>query len=119
MVGVVTALLLMVAAVPTVDSGVKGTVTIGPTCPVQRVGDPSCNDKPYRTTLKVVRARGGKLVKDFSSRADGRFTVHLTAGRYLIEQSRPGRLPRLQPVPVKVALHKFTRVAIRFDSGIR
>jgi len=105
--------------VPNVDSGVKGTVTIGPTCPVQRVGDPNCNDKPYRATLKIVRARGGALVKDFSPRTDGRFTVHLAAGRYVIEPSRRARLPSLQPVPVKVVRHKFTRVAIRFDSGIR
>jgi hypothetical protein len=119
MAGVLAALVLLAAVVPNVDSGVKGTVTIGPTCPVQRVGDPNCGDKPYRATLKIVRARGGGLVKNFTSRADGRFTVHLATGRYLIERSRGGRLPSLQPVPVKVARHKFTRVAIRFDSGIR
>jgi hypothetical protein len=119
MAGVLAALVLLAAALPNVDSGVKGTVTIGPTCPVQRVGDPNCGDKPYRATLKIVRARGGRLVKDFSPRTDGRFTVHLAAGRYRIEPARAGRLPSLQPVTVNVARHKFTRVAIRFDSGIR
>ena len=30
-------------------SGIEGTVTIGPTCPVQRLDDPSCDDRPYQT----------------------------------------------------------------------
>lgn len=119
MASVVAALVLLVTAAQHVDSGVKGVVTIGPTCPVQRVGDPSCNDKPYQTTLNVVRARDGRFVKRFDSRSDGRFRVHLLAGRYVIKQAGRATLPRLSPVPVKVARHRFTTVAIQFDSGIR
>src|SRR4051794_13900306 len=119
MAGVVAALILLAASAQHVDSGVKGVVTIGPTCPVQRVGDPSCADRPYATTLKVVRARDHAFLKKFDSRSDGRFRVHLRRGRYLIEKVGRGALPSLAPVAVSVARHRFTRVAVRFDSGIR
>jgi hypothetical protein len=119
MASVLAALILLAASAQHVDSGVKGVVTIGPTCPVQRIGDPSCDDRPYQTTLSVVKARGGRLVKRFESRTDGRFRVHLEAGRYVIKPSRRGILPSLSPVPVKVARHRFTTVAVQFDSGIR
>jgi hypothetical protein len=118
--GVVAALALMAAAAGHhVDSGVKGIVTLGPTCPVEKPGDPNCRDRPYAVTLKVVRARDHSLVKRFASRADGRFRAHLATGRYLIEKAAGGALPSLSPTPVRVGRHRFTRVDLQFDSGIR
>ncbi|HTK33346.1 MAG TPA: hypothetical protein VL335_02235, partial [Candidatus Paceibacterota bacterium] len=39
------------------DSGVHGTVMLGPTCPVMRnPPDPSCADKPYATLVVVFRS---------------------------------------------------------------
>ena len=36
------------------DSGAKGKVLIGPTCPVQRTPpDPNCADKGFETTVQV------------------------------------------------------------------
>jgi hypothetical protein len=127
MAGVLAALVLLAASAAqvagasasTVDSGARGVVTIGPTCPVQRVGDPNCADRPYAAALKVVRARDHSLVKKFSSRSDGRFVVHLRRGRYLIEKAGSGSLPSLAPVSFSVARHRYTRVAVRFDSGLR
>jgi hypothetical protein len=120
MVSVVAALVLLAASTAHhVDSGVSGLVTIGPTCPVERPGDPSCRDRPYRASLEVVRRKSHVFVKGFASKGDGRFRVHLAPGRYLIEQERPGRLPSLAPLAVRVRAHRFTRVAIQFDSGIR
>jgi hypothetical protein len=116
---VVAALLLIAAAGHHVDSGVSGRVTIGPTCPVERPGDPSCRDRPYATTLRVVRRKSHAFVKRFPSRADGRFRVHLLPGRYLIEPTGSARLPSLAPLPVTVTKHSFTRATVRFDSGIR
>lgn len=116
---IVAAILAVVAALHHADTGVKGLVTIGPTCPVERPGDPNCRDKPYRAALKLVRARGNTLVKTFASGSDGRFTVHVAAGRYLVEKAAPSRLPSLRPVAVTVTRHRFSRVAIQFDSGLR
>jgi hypothetical protein len=116
---VVAALLLVAALVHQTDTGVKGVVTIGPTCPVERPGDPNCRDKPYRATMKIVRARGGALVKKFSSQADGHFTVHVDAGRYVIEKTGRAVLPSLRPIAVTVTHHRFTRVSVQYDSGLR
>jgi hypothetical protein len=100
---------------------VKGVVTIGPTCPgpVRQPADPRCNDRPYEATLRIVRRRSHAFVKRFSSRSDGRYRVHLAAGRYLIENARSNRLPSLAPVPVTVREHRFTSISIQFDSGLR
>src|SRR2546421_303621 len=118
--GVVAALILTAASTGHhVDSGVTGVVTLGPTCPVERPGDPNCRDRAYATTLKVVRARDHALVKRFASRSDGRFRVHLVTGRYLIEKASGGALPSLSPTPVRVGRPRFTRVDLQFDSGIR
>ena len=92
MLSVLAALVMMAAnaAGHHVDSGVKGVVTIGPTCPgpVRVQSDPRCSDRPYETTLKVLRRRDHVLVKRFSSHSDGCYLVHLVAGCYLIEQFR-------------------------------
>jgi len=42
------------------DSGVMGTVLLGPVCPVMREGDESCNDKPYATEILVFSAGNDK-----------------------------------------------------------
>jgi hypothetical protein len=118
--GLVAALALVAAGLPqSSDSGVKGIVTIGPTCPVQRPGDPNCRDKPYRTTFRVARGRHRTTVKRFASAANGHFTVHLSPGRYVIEPTAARVLPRAAPVAVTVKRHRFAHVAIEFDSGIR
>ena len=123
MAGVLAALALLAAhaAGHHVDSGVSGLVTIGPTCPgpVRIPHDPRCRDRPYQTTLRIVRRRSHTFVKRFSSRSDGRYRVHLVPGRYLIEQAKAARLPSLAPLAVTVRKHSFTRLTIPFDSGIR
>jgi hypothetical protein len=119
MAGVLAALVTLAVAAGHVDSGVKGVATIGPTCPVERPGDPNCRDKPYLSSLSVRRARDHSLVKRFTPHRDGSFVVHLVAGRYVIEKTGSARLPSLSPVAVTVRRHRFTRAAVRLDSGIR
>ncbi len=102
------------AAAP--PSGLTGRVMIGPTCPVQRLGE-RC-ERPYRTEIVVLRARDQRRVTLFRSGSDGRFRVRLTPGRYVLEAASPG-LPRLTPLQVTVRAGRFTAVTIVFDSGIR
>lgn len=99
-----------------VDSGIKGRVLLGPTCPVERQGHPCV--RPYETTLAVYPAGRSDRVATFRSGRDGHFRVALAAGRYRLQATHAG-LPRLQPLFVTVLRDRFTSVTVTFDTGIR
>jgi hypothetical protein len=99
------------------DSGLHARVLFGPTCPVQRVGD-SCI-RPYQATIRILREPAHELVATMRSAADGRFSVRLTPGRYLLEPRAGRPYPRSRPQTVTVHAHRFTNVTINYDSGIR
>jgi hypothetical protein len=107
------------SATETIDSGVRGRVTIGPTCPVVVEGDPSCEDRPYEATIRILR--DGRLVAHARSDEDGRFRRRLRPGRYVLDPVEPnGSGPPSAPSrAVRVHRHRFTFVTIEFDSGIR
>lgn len=102
-----------------VDSGIEGRVTVGPSCPVVRAGEP-CPDRPLQA-LVLVRRPNGDLVTRFRSAPDGTFRVLLDPGRYVLDPQSPNRagLPSAGPVDVTVAAGSFTHVEIPYDSGIR
>jgi hypothetical protein len=99
------------------DSGVRGIVLYGPTCPVQRPGQ-TC-ERPYQATVVVSRASSGRFVARTRSAADGRFAVRLTSGHYLIKASSGARYPRPVSRVVSVTAGHFTTVTLHVDSGIR
>jgi hypothetical protein len=99
------------------DSGVRGLVLYGPTCPVQRPGQRCV--RPYEASITVTREPAGTVVAHLRSAADGRFTVRLRAGRYLLAPHSGKPYPRAQSRTVSVHPHRFATVTIRFDSGIR
>jgi len=104
-----------------IDSGVKGVVTIGPTCPVVREpADPNCADKPYKTTLvlsnTITGRNGGILIQ---TDANGAFSHLLTPGTYIIRSQNDAMYPRLAPVTFEVEKNKMTVLELQFDSGIR
>jgi len=99
------------------DSGVKGKVLYGPTCPVQRVGE-TCV-RPYRAKFRVLNQSTRAVVATTRSGADGRFTVRVAPGRYVIQPVSVHRYPRASSQRVRVRPHRFARVTILFDSGIR
>ena len=105
------------AAATTLDSGLRGQVLYGPTCPVQRPGV-TC-ERPYQATLVVSRGAARGTVARFSTAADGHFTVRLRAGRYLVKVTSYTTFPRSWSQTVSVTAHHFTRLTIRIDSGIR
>ena len=103
------------------NSGIRGSVLLGPTCPVERIPpDPQCSDRPFAANFRVRNAAGA-IVKEFASSDDGTFSVSLPAGTYDIEQMSGALYPRMASgmTGIVVQENKFTSVIIRFDSGIR
>jgi len=99
------------------DSGVRGTVRIGPTAPVQRSGEST--DQPYAADL-VITDSVGTVVANVRSAANGTFSVKLTPGDCTIQGaagSTPLALPPTQAFTVRA--NEFMTVTVSYDSGIR
>lgn len=114
-----TAMLLAGTAggAPRPDSGIRGMVWYGPTCPVARPSQ-TC-ERPYTALITIKRQPAGSLAARVRSGSDGRFTVRLNPGSYLLQPRNGKPYPRAQSQTVAVHRHRFTSVTIRFDSGIR
>lgn len=99
------------------DSGISGHVLLGPTCPVQR-GGRTCT-RPYRASITIRSEATGRLVARAKSSTNGRFSVPLSSGTYVL-LPRPGRpYPRSSPQTSTVNPHRYTSVVVTYDSGIR
>jgi hypothetical protein len=105
------------AAARHVDSGIRGLVLYGPTCPVQRPGS-SCV-RPYQASIAIRREQTGTLVMRVRSGAGGRFTAYLAAGSYVLVPSNGRPYPRARSQTVSVRRDAFTAVTVRYESGIR
>jgi hypothetical protein len=100
-------------------SGIMGKITIGPTCPVMRAPPlPNCADKPYSAVIDVLD-KTGKIIKTFSSKADGTFKTDVPPGAYTLSHSYKAVMPTFYPVEVVVTADKYTEINLQFDSGIR
>ncbi len=103
------------------ETGIVGTVILGPTCPVLRdPPDPGCADKPYAAKL-VVLAPDGRVVKSFVADAKGAFKLLLPVGTYEIRgDGGANMLPRCASGgPIKVTAGAITQVPVFCDTGIR
>ena len=100
-------------------TGLQGTVTIAPTCPVERLGAPPCV-APLAATISV-RSTTGREVTRFRSASDGTFKLNLAPGTYTLVgiSSGPAGMPRPIPVTVTVVDGQYAQVNVTFDSGIR
>lgn len=98
---------------------VTGTVTLSPTCPVERMPpEPQCAPKPYQTTIEIFTTDGTELVKTVQTAADGRFSVTLPLGEYSFQAGKGKVMPSCSPVEVRVETVSST-IDIFCDSGIR
>jgi hypothetical protein len=100
-------------------SGVRGRVTLGPTCPVERVGSP-CPDQPVQAVVIALR-RVGEAVGSVRTDARGAFFLPLAPGTYLIyARELSGDNPRISKFQkVTVANGSAATLALVIDSGIR
>lgn len=98
-------------------TGIRGVVTIGPTCPVESASSP-CPPRPFDG---IVRATGaGDVVVEVHTDAQGRFVFDVEPGTYTVTAVTPTPpFPAASPLTVVVTPGAYTNVTLRMDSGIR
>jgi hypothetical protein len=98
-------------------SGIEGQVLLGPMCPVVQQGQ-ECPDQPYQATLTVVN-RDGVQVTQFQTDDQGRFSVPLVPGEYILHPESPNGIPFAGDQSFMVETGRFTQITVHYDSGIR
>ena len=111
-------------ACPEATAGfLKGKVTIGPLCPVERIPpDPNC--QPTEATYKAWQIavytpdKKTKFIQ-LEPDLDGSYQVILSAGQYLIDFEQPHAFARSLPTTVMIKKGETTVLNIDIDTGIR
>ena len=99
--------------------GISGTAHAGPTCPVERPGDPACAPRPLAGATILIRDATGSDVATIVTDAAGRFRVALLPGAYtVIGQPAEGLMGNPGPVDVEVPEGVVT-VELSYDTGNR
>lgn len=104
------------------DSGVKGAVLLGPVCPVViEPPDPQCDDKPYETTVQVIRIGSPQSSPFATAKTDkeGRFQIMLPPGEYGIQPLGGTVYPRCETVTITVKPKEIQELYLSCDTGIR
>ncbi len=102
---------------PSVVSGIRGSVLLGPTCPgpSPRFAAPCLT--PYAATL-VLTDGDGRRVAMTTAGADGRFEFLVTPGQYVVAPQPGGDpFPVAQPEDVTVDRGQFVEIQINYDTG--
>ncbi len=99
-------------------TGIRGVVVLGPTCPVESLTSP-CPDRPFEGDVRATASDGATSV--VSTDGQGRFTINLREGTYVVVAVSPGGsgLPAPVPQTVQVLTGSYTRVTLEVDTGIR
>lgn len=105
------------APLPVVGSGANGTITAGPTCPVERAGQP-CPPQPVQADIDA-RDGSGRTVASTHSDSAGRYALSLAPGSYTLVVVTSNGWPRCPQTPVTVHPGQVTRADISCDTGIR
>ncbi|MES2006919.1 MAG: hypothetical protein V4436_02290 [Patescibacteria group bacterium] len=101
---------------------IMGTVMLGPTCPVMREPpDGACDDKPFETRLALTNADGSRVIKEFSSKSDGTFSIDVLPGDYAIRSAAAANiLPYCSSNEmIRVRTNETTTADVSCDTGIR
>lgn len=102
-------------------TGIRGTATAGPTCPVQKnPPDMACAPRPVAGAVVRILDAAGTLVARTTTGADGTFFVDLPTGRYVVEpQAVVSLMGTAGPQTVTVDAGRASAVQLDYDTGIR
>jgi hypothetical protein len=104
---------------------VSGVATAGPVCPVERPGDSACASRPVGGAVIVVTRPDGSELARVTTALDGRFSLDLPAGEYvLVPQRVDGLLGTAPSVPFTVGSTDQSGPSpsplhVEYDTGIR
>jgi hypothetical protein len=112
---------------PPLDSGIRGTVLLGPTCAVEPQasdlasapppGDPCMT--PYAAELVILDLAQQEVAR-VRAGPDGRFEVRVAPGDYTVAPVPAGDpFPSASVQAVTVLPGSFTDVGIEYDTGVR
>jgi hypothetical protein len=103
-------------SVPVAVGTVQGSVTAGPTCPVERAGHP-CAPRPVQGLVSARRTDG--IARTVALSPDGIYRMTLSAGTYILSVQTGSFLPRRPSVTVTVNPGRTDKADISCDTGIR
>ena len=112
---------LLPTPTPPPDTGIEGTVMLGPNCPVMQQGVP-CPDTPYPDAVITVLDSSGREVTQITAiDPAGHFRIALAPGAYTLRPESPpdAILPYAGEQAVTVTAGSYTAVEILYDTGIR
>ena len=108
---------------PTSEGSIVVVAQAGPVCPVESdPPDPSCAPRPVvGAPVVVTPADGGdEVVAQGETDADGRLTLAVPVGNYLVSAGEvEGLVAAPEPVVVSVLADLTTEVPVAYDTGIR
>jgi Carboxypeptidase regulatory-like domain len=107
--------------VATGRTGIQGTATAGPVCPVERIPpDPACAARPVAGAVVSVRDPAGTDLARTLTGADGTYFVELPPGRYVVTaEPAAGLMGTPGALDAVVESGSTTTVDLAYDTGIR
>jgi len=99
---------------------VRGYVHAGPVCPVEQFPpDPDCADRPVPGAVLVIATEDGAEVTRVESDREGRFSLHLANGRYVLRPQPVDGLLGTAPEQSFVVDGGPVELDVAYDTGIR
>jgi Carboxypeptidase regulatory-like domain len=92
-------------------------ISAGPTCPVERLGQP-CSPRPVSAEVDA-HARDGRTVTTTHSDPDGDYRLTLAAGQYTLVVVTSNGFPRCPSTALTVTDGPPARADVSCDTGIR
>jgi hypothetical protein len=118
---VLVAVALPARALAKPDSGVRGQVTISPTCGGPSTPGDDCGPKGFQTRIRIRTLPDRTIVVQRETGKQGRFRAALEPGSYRLTRRYTKKTwwPECPRVDFAVAAHRFTHVTLACDSGLR